>query len=70
MSNPNKALWKRLLRDVFKKEQWEVVTYEDLEKIWVDSVEVAKKWNDYYINFKDIGTYEDFKNDNEKENNE
>lgn len=65
MSNPNKALWKRLLRDVFKKNPWEIITYEDLEKIWVDSVEVAKKWNDYFINFKDIGTYETFKNDNE-----
>jgi hypothetical protein len=64
MSNPNKALWKRLLRDVLRKKQWEVVTYEDLEKMWVDSVEVAKKWNDYYINFKDIWTFEDFKNEN------
>jgi hypothetical protein len=64
MSNPNKALWKRLLRDVLKKKAWELVTYEDLQKMGVDTVEVAKKWNEYYINFKSIGKYEKFKTDN------
>lgn len=65
MTNPNKALWKRLLRDVLKKEERELVTYEDLEKMWVDSVEIAKKWDEYYINFKEIWKFEDFKNENE-----
>lgn len=60
MSNPNRLLWEWLLRHVLKKQEGELVTYDDLEKIWVDTVEVAKKWNDYYINFKEIWTFEEF----------
>ncbi len=65
MSNPNKAMGRRILRDILKKTPWDLVTYEDLERIWIDSVEVAKKWKNYYINFKEIWTYEYFKKNNE-----
>jgi hypothetical protein len=61
MSNPNKDLWKWLLGTVLNKQECELVTYEDLEKIWVDCVEIYKEdWN-FYINFKELWTYEKFK---------
>jgi len=66
MSNPNRALWEWLLRDVLKKQEGEIVTYPDLQKMWVDTVEVAKKWNNYYINFKEVWTFEEFQNNYKK----
>ena len=62
MSNPNKALWERLLRKVLKKQEWSLVKYLDLEMMWVDAVEISKKNWEYYINFKEIWTFEEFKN--------
>lgn len=64
MSNPNKDLWKWLLRTVLQKQENELVTYEDLEKMWVDSVEISKILWKYYINFKSIWSFELFKNNN------
>jgi hypothetical protein len=60
MSNPNSVLWERLLRTVLHKTEWSIVTYEDLENIWVDSVELYKKEWEYYINFKSLWTYDEF----------
>ena len=60
MSNPNKDLWKWLLRTVLKKQEWDLVTYEDLERIWVDCVELYKENWEFYINFKELWTYEKF----------
>lgn len=45
MSNPNKALGKWLLRDVLKLKVGQIVTYEDLLKIGVDSL-VFRKYPD------------------------
>ena len=59
-SNPNKALWEWLLRHVLQKQEWELVTYQDLQNIWVDSVEVSKRGVEYYINFKSLWSYERF----------
>ncbi|MBN1281911.1 MAG: NgoFVII family restriction endonuclease [Alphaproteobacteria bacterium] len=61
MSNPNKALGKWLLRDVLKLRENELLTYEKLEKIGIDSIEINKlKDGTFEINFKQLGTYEDF----------
>ena len=69
MSNPNKILGKWLLRDVFELEEGTLVTYEMLEKFGIDSVVFTKNSDlDYSIDFSPIGTYEDFydqNNDNE-----
>lgn len=61
MSNPNKALGKWLLRDVFEVEEGTVITYEMLELFGVDSVIFTKNKDlDYSIDFAEIGTYEQF----------
>jgi len=66
MSNPNKDLWKWLLRKVLQKKENELVVYKDLEKMWVDSVEISKiSWN-FYINFKSTWSYELFKDNYKK----
>ncbi len=60
MSNPNKDLWEWLLRHVLQKNEWELVTYKDLQDIGIDSVEISKRSNEYYINFKSLWSYELF----------
>lgn len=64
MSNPNQALGKWILRDVLRLKPFELATYEKLEEIGIDSVEINKyEDNTYEINFKELGTYESFKNE-------
>lgn len=64
MSNPNKDLGKWLLRKVLQLKEGELLTYEILEKKGIDSIEISKNEdNTYNINFKELGTYEEFKND-------
>ncbi len=66
MSNPNKALGKWLLRDVFELPEWTLVTYEMLEKFGVDSVVFTKLDDENYsIDFSEVGTYESFYGENE-----
>ena len=61
MSNPNKELGNWLLRKVFELEPRTVVTYEMLEKFGVDSVIFTKiDKGKYRIDFAEIGTYEEF----------
>ncbi len=61
MSNPNKVLGKWLLRDVFELDEGTVITYEMLEMFGVDSVIFTKNEElDYSIDFAEIGTYEQF----------
>jgi hypothetical protein len=63
MSNPNSALGQWLLRGVLNLKDGELLTYEKLEEIGLDSVviykteEVAK----YRIDFTRVGSYELFK---------
>ena len=64
MSNPNKALWDWLLRKILRKDKWSLVKYLDLEMMWVDSVEISKRNWKFYINFKEIWKFEEFKNTN------
>lgn len=62
MSNPNKDLGKWLLRQVLKLKEEELLTYEILEKKGIDSIEISKNIdNSYNINFKTLGSYEEFK---------
>ena len=61
MSNPNEALGKWLLRDVLSLKEGEVLTYEKLEDLGIDSVRIDKIDKDnYQINFSKIGSYEEF----------
>lgn len=65
MSNPNAALGKWLLRDVLNLQEKELLTYEKLENIGLDTVVVYKVDKETYdIDFTRIGTYERFKQDN------
>lgn len=66
MTNPNKDLGKWLLRKVLKLKEGELLTYKLLEKKGIDSIEISRnKDNTYNINFKGLGTYEEFKNNSE-----
>ena len=61
MSNPNKALSKWLLREVFKLVEGEILTYERLKKLGVDSVKITKiNKKTFRIDFVQINSYEKF----------
>lgn len=61
MSNPNKALGKWLLRDVLDLPEGELLAYERLQEIGLDSVIIYKySDNDYAIDFREVGIYEEF----------
>lgn len=65
MSNPNKDLGKWLLRDVLKLNEWQLLTYERLQILWIDSVRVDKIDNqNYEINFSWNWSFELFINQN------
>ncbi len=61
MSNPNSALGKWLLRDVLNLNERELLTYDKLQAIGLDTVVVYKIDNNTYdIDFTRIGSYENF----------
>lgn len=60
MSNPNKELGHWILREVLNLENEELLTYELLNEIGVDSVSFTKTNNVYKLNFKKLGSYEEF----------
>lgn len=61
MSNPNLALGKWLLRDVLNLKEREVLTYEKLQQIGLDSVIIEKlNKGKFSINFRKADTYEEF----------
>lgn len=65
MSNPNSELGKWLLRDVLNLQEHELLTYEKLENIGLDTVVVYKIDDEHYdIDFTRIGSYENFENTN------
>jgi aryl carrier-like protein len=45
---------------VLKINEATLITYDDLLKIGVDSVEIIKLEEKYLLDFKDVGTFEDF----------
>lgn len=65
MSKPNSALGKWLLRDVLNLKKGQLLTYDQLQKIGLDSV-IVKKINKetYSIDFRTAGTYEEFLEEN------
>lgn len=66
MSNPNAKLGEWLLRDVLNLNENELLTYEKLQTIGLDSVVVYKIDNEHYdIDFARIGSYENFFNETE-----
>jgi len=61
MSNPNTELGEWLLDGILKIAPGKLVTYELLEEIGIDSVEVEKESRNLFsIYFKEIGSFEDF----------
>lgn len=68
MSNPNLELGKWLLREVMSLKEKELLTYKKLQVIGIDSVEVYKiSDKKYKIDFRPLGTYDEFFEQNEKE---
>lgn len=67
MSNPNSALGEWILREVMNLKEGELLTYERLEVIGIDSVEVYKiSDEEYRIDFRPMGTYDEFVEENEE----
>lgn len=61
MSNPNKILGEWLLRNVFELQEGTLITYQMLEMFGIDSVIFTKESElNYSIDFAEIGTYEEF----------
>lgn len=70
MSNPNTVLGKWILRDVLNLKEGELVTYEKLQTIGLDTVVVYKIDNEHYdIDFTRIGSYEKFLDENGEKSN-
>lgn len=61
MTNPNKDLGEWLLRTVFELQPRELLTYEYLEVLGIDSVRVERHDDSTYsIDFCEMGTFDDF----------
>lgn len=61
MSNPNKELGQWLLRTVFQLQPNQLLTYDYLEVLGIDSVRVERRSDSMYtIDFCSMGTYDDF----------
>ncbi|MCK5708100.1 MAG: NgoFVII family restriction endonuclease [Candidatus Aureabacteria bacterium] len=61
MSNPNTDLGEWILDEILKVNEEELVTYEMLQEIGIDSVEIVKEEDGLYsIYFKEIGCFDDF----------
>ncbi|MGP4106773.1 restriction endonuclease [Virgibacillus sp. L01] len=64
MSNPNKALGHWILRTVLQVPAGQLVTYEDLDRVGIDSVLITKyDINRFKINFASKGSYSQFEDD-------
>lgn len=64
MSNPNSALGEWLLREVLNLDEGELLTYEKLAEIGIDSVEITKKDGKYFANFLPLGSFDNFLKEN------
>ena len=70
MSNPNSALGKWLLRDVLNLKEKDLLSYDKLQAIGLDTVVIYKIDNEHFdIDFTRVGSYEKFEVEN-GENNE
>ena len=64
MTNPNKALSEWLLRKILKLKLGEILTYQNLKNLGVDSVKITKVDSDNFkIDFVQLGSYEKFTGD-------
>ncbi len=62
MSYSNRELGQWILRDVLGLKEGELLTYDKLQTIGVDSVRIDKISDDQFeINFSATGSYNDFK---------
>ena len=62
MTNPNKALSDWLLRKILKLKEGELLTYNKLKILGIDSIRLTKIDNsNYKIDFAKSGSFEDFK---------
>lgn len=65
MSNPNLDLGKWILRKVLNLDIGELLTYDRLESLGIDSVSITKDNNgEFYIDFMKLGTYDKFVEEN------
>ncbi|WP_097028592.1 NgoFVII family restriction endonuclease [Clostridium peptidivorans] len=65
MSNPNKELGQWILRDVMNLKEGELLTYDKLQELGLDSVVIYKiDDKNYTIDFTSIGSYDEFKDEN------
>ena len=65
MTNPNKALSEWLLRKVLKLELGEILTYQHLKNLGIDSVKITKIDKDNFkIDFMKLNSYENFEKEN------
>ncbi|MCK5123522.1 MAG: NgoFVII family restriction endonuclease [Candidatus Pacebacteria bacterium] len=63
MSRSNRELGEWILRDVLKLKEGELLTYEKLRILGIDSVRIDKiSSSEFEINFISLGNYEGFKN--------
>lgn len=61
MSNPNKDLGMWILRDVLNLNKGQLLTYDKLSEIGVDSVIITKNNNnEFLIDFCEVGSYDEF----------
>ncbi len=61
MSNPNKNLGKWILRDVLELKEGEILTYNKLQIIGIDSIRIDKLNNkNFKINFVSTGSFEEY----------
>ncbi|GAB6169549.1 hypothetical protein JCM1393_20090 [Clostridium carnis] len=61
MTNPNQALGKWILRQVMDLNEGELLTYDRLEELGLDSVVIYKEDEETYsINFTEIGSFDKF----------
>ncbi len=64
MTNPNKALSEWLLRKVLKLQLGEILTYQHLKMLGIDSVKITKiNKENFKIDFTSLGSYEEFEKD-------
>lgn len=68
MSDPNSALGEWLFDTVLKTKEGEIITYEKLQELGVDSVEIRKVDSmNYEIDFRSTDSFEDFKKEIENQ---
>ncbi|MGL4676109.1 MAG: hypothetical protein ACRCWI_00360 [Brevinema sp.] len=67
MSNPNKFLGEWLLRDALQLKERELLSYEYLANLGIDSIRIDKvNQSTYTINFVEVGSFDKFEDESLK----